>query len=44
MTISLKEEDLKHIDRMAESKGLPRSALIRMALLEYLQKQPPAKD
>jgi predicted DNA binding CopG/RHH family protein len=40
VTISLKEEDVKAIDRQAEAKGLPRSALIRMALLEYLEKTP----
>ena len=44
VTISLKEEDVKQIDRLAETKGLPRSAMIRMALLEYLRPEPPKSD
>jgi metal-responsive CopG/Arc/MetJ family transcriptional regulator len=41
VTISLREEDVKQIDRVAEEKGLPRSALIRMLLLEALQRPKP---
>jgi len=39
VTISLREDDLKDVDRLAERMGLARSALIRVALLEYLKKE-----
>jgi len=44
VTISLKEDDVKAADRLAEEMGLPRSALIRLALLEYLKKRPTDSD
>ena len=44
VTISLREEDLKECDRLAQEMGLPRSALIRVALLEYLKKRRQDED
>jgi metal-responsive CopG/Arc/MetJ family transcriptional regulator len=37
--ISLRQEDVDKADRLAKEMGLPRSALIRLALLEYLRRQ-----
>jgi len=39
VTISLKQDDVKAVDRLAQQMGLPRSALIRLAVLEYLRRQ-----
>jgi len=40
--VSLREEDLKEADRLAQEMGLARSTLIRLALLEFLKRhQPP---
>lgn len=43
VTISLREDDVKKADRLAEEKGLARSALIRVALLEYLKREEQGK-
>ena len=43
VTISLRDEDMKEADRLAQDMGLPRSALIRLALLEYLRRHEPPK-
>lgn len=44
VTISLREPDVKEIDRLAEKMGLARSALIRLAVLEYLRKTQETTD
>ena len=41
--ISLRQDDLKQADKLAQEMGLPRSALIRLALLEYLKQRQPLK-
>ena len=42
--VSLREEDLKEADRLAQEMGLARSALIRLALLDYLKRREPPKS
>ena len=45
IAISLPEPDLRDADKLAKALRLSRSALIRLALLEYLAKKgPPNSD
>jgi len=39
VTITLPEPELKQVDRLAERLTIPRSAVIRIAVVEYLRKQ-----
>ena len=39
VTISLPEPELKKMDRLAKQLTIPRSAVIRIAVLEYLKKR-----
>jgi metal-responsive CopG/Arc/MetJ family transcriptional regulator len=40
VTITLPEEELKRVDGLAHQLTIPRSAVIRIAVLEYLRKRP----
>ncbi len=40
VTITLPNDDLKKVDALADSLLIPRSAVIRIAVLEYLKKRP----
>lgn len=42
VTITLPETELKQVDRLAEQLTIPRSAVIRIAVVEYLRKKPRA--
>jgi len=39
VTITLPEAELKRVDRLAEQLTIPRSAVIRIAVVEYLRKK-----
>ena len=43
IAISLPEEDLREADKLSKTLRLSRSALIRLALLKYLEKPEPPK-
>jgi len=40
VTITLPDAELKQVDRLAEQLTIPRSAVIRIAVVEYLRKRP----
>ena len=40
VTISLPDDELKKVDELSRQLTIPRSAVIRIAVLEYLKKRP----
>lgn len=40
VTISLPDPEMKQIDKLAKQLTIPRSAMIRIAVLEYLRRRP----
>ena len=40
VTISLPEPEMKQVDRLAKELTIPRSAMIRIAVLDYLRRRP----
>jgi metal-responsive CopG/Arc/MetJ family transcriptional regulator len=40
VTITLPDEELKRVDHLAQQLTIPRSAVIRIAVLKYLKKRP----
>ena len=40
VTITLPDEDLKKIDALADRLLIPRSAVVRIAVAEYLRRRP----
>jgi len=40
VTISLPDEEIKKVDQLAQQLTIPRSAVIRIAVLEYLKRRP----
>ncbi len=40
VTISLPDGELKRVDALAKQLTIPRSAVIRIAVVEYLKKRP----
>jgi len=39
VTITLPDDDLKKVDELANQLLIPRSALIRIAVVEYIRRQ-----
>jgi hypothetical protein len=42
VTITLPYEELKRVDHLAQQLTIPQSAVIRIAVLEYVKKRPTA--
>lgn len=40
VTITLPDTELRRVDDLAKQLTIPRSAIIRIAVLEYLKKRP----
>ena len=40
VTISLPDSELKQLDQLAKQLTIPRSAMIRIAVLDYLRRRP----
>ena len=40
ITISLPDPELKQVDQLAKQLTIPRSAVIRIAVLDYLRRRP----
>ena len=40
VTITLPDDELKRVDALSKQLTIPRSAVIRIAVLDYLKKRP----